>query len=242
MAGPGPIVADLRAESDDLDALVAPLPPQRWAEPTPAPGWTIAHQIGHLLWTDRVALTAVTDEAGFADVLTQAAADPAGFVDAGAEELAARPPGELLDDWRMTRGRLHDALLTVADGRKLPWFGPPMSAASMATARLMETWAHGLDVADALGISRPATNRLRSIAHLGVRTRDYAFFVNNLTPRPSLSGSSCAALTETPGLGGRPMPPSASPDPPKISVSWSPSGGRWPPSTSPRKGRTRSGG
>lgn len=182
MAGPGPIVADLRAESDDLDALVAPLPPQRWAEPTPAPGWTIAHQIGHLLWTDRVALTAVTDEAGFADVLTQAAADPAGFVDAGAEELAARPPGELLDDWRMTRGRLHDALLTVADGRKLPWFGPPMSAASMATARLMETWAHGLDVADALGISRPATNRLRSIAHLGVRTRDYAFFVNNLTP------------------------------------------------------------
>ena len=50
----------------------------------------------------------------------------------------------------------------------------------MATARLMETWAHGLDVADALGIKRPATDRLRSIAHLGVRTRDYAFFVNNL--------------------------------------------------------------
>lgn len=57
-----------------------------------------------------------------------------------------------------------------------------MSAASMATARLMETWAHGLDVADALGVTRPATDRLRSIAHLGVRTRDYAFAVNNLTP------------------------------------------------------------
>ncbi|MGO9154373.1 maleylpyruvate isomerase N-terminal domain-containing protein, partial [Mycobacterium sp.] len=49
MAGPGPIVADLRAESDDLDALVASLPADRWADPTPAPGWTIAHQIGHLL-------------------------------------------------------------------------------------------------------------------------------------------------------------------------------------------------
>jgi uncharacterized protein (TIGR03084 family) len=68
----------------------------------------------------------------------------------------------------------------VTDGRKLPWFGPPMSAASMATARLMETWAHGLDVADALGVSRPATARLRSIAHIGVRTRDYAFAVNGL--------------------------------------------------------------
>ena len=182
MAGPGPIVADLRAESDDLDALVAPLPAHRWAEPTPAAGWTIAHQIGHLLWTDRVALTAVTDEAGFAAALEAAQADPIGFVDSAADELAAVAPAELLTDWRVTRRRLHEALLTVPDGRKLPWFGPPMSAASMATARLMETWAHGLDVADALGVKRPATERLRSIAHIGVRTRDNAFAVNNLAP------------------------------------------------------------
>ncbi|OBH77057.1 TIGR03084 family protein [Mycobacterium scrofulaceum] len=184
MAGPESIVADLRAESDDLDALVAPLPAERWADPTPAAGWSIAHQIGHLLWTDRVALTSVTDEAGFAEALKAAAADPAGFVDAGAEELALIPPAELLADWRATRGRLHEQLLMVPAGRKLPWFGPPMSAASMATARLMETWAHGLDVADAFGVKRPATDRLRSIAHLGVRTRDYAFSVNNL-PAPA---------------------------------------------------------
>lgn len=178
MTGAAPMVADLRAESDELDALVAPLPDDRWAAPTPAAGWTIAHQIAHLLWTDRVALTAVTDEAGFADVLNAAAADPTGFVDAGAEEIATTAPAQLLDDWRTTRARLHDALLAVPDGRKLPWFGPPMSAASMATARLMETWAHGLDIADALGVTRPPTARLRSIAHLGVRTRDYAFAVN----------------------------------------------------------------
>ncbi|WP_156764016.1 TIGR03084 family metal-binding protein [Mycobacterium sp. 852002-50816_SCH5313054-b] len=176
------MVADLRAESDDLDALVAPLPSDGWADPTPAPGWTVAHQIGHLLWTDRVALTAVTDEAGFAEVLAAAQADPTGFVDTGAEELAAVAPAELLADWRATRARLHEALLAVPDGRKLPWFGPPMSAASMATARLMETWAHGLDVADALGVKRRATERLRSIAHIGVRTRDYAFIINNLGP------------------------------------------------------------
>ena len=186
MAGPGPIVADLRAESDDLDALVAPLPADRWAEPTPAAGWTIAHQIGHLLWTDRVALTAVTDEAGFAAALEAAQADPIGFVDSAADELATVAPAELLTDWRVTRGRLHEALLTVPGGRKLPWFGPPMSAASMATARLMETWAHGLDVADALGVKRPATERLRSITHIGFRTRDYAFAVNNLAPPTEL--------------------------------------------------------
>src|ERR1700742_128579 len=196
MAGPTPIVADLRAESDVLDALVSALPAQRWTDPTPAPGWTIAHQIGHLLWTDRVALTAVTGETRFAEALQAAAADPAGFVDAGAEELATIPPTELLADWRDTRGRLHEALLEVPDGRKLPWFGPPMSAASMATARLMETWAHGLDIADSLGIKRPATERLRSIAHLGVRTRDYAFVVNNLTAPPE------PFLVELRGPGG----------------------------------------
>jgi uncharacterized protein (TIGR03084 family) len=182
MATAEPMVADLRAESDDLDALVADLPAPRWAEATPAPGWTIAHQIAHLLWTDRVALLAVTDEAGFADVLADAAKDPTGFVDEGAAELAALAPAQLLTDWRTTRGRLHDELLTVPDGRKLPWFGPPMSAASMATARLMETWAHGLDVADALGAKRRPTQRLRSIAHIGVRTRDFAFSINGLTP------------------------------------------------------------
>jgi uncharacterized protein (TIGR03084 family) len=176
------MVADLRAESDDLDAIVADLPADRWDDATPAPGWTIAHQIAHLLWTDRVALTAVTDEAGFAAVLAEAAKDPTGFVDAGAEELALLPPERLLVDWRRTRTSLHDELLTVADGRKLPWFGPPMSAPSMATARLMETWAHGLDVADALGVKRPATARLRSIAYIGVRTRDFAFTVHGLNP------------------------------------------------------------
>jgi uncharacterized protein (TIGR03084 family) len=182
MADLSQIVNYLRAESDELDALVTPLPAARWSDPTPATGWTIAHQIGHLLWTDRGALIAVTDADAFAEVVADAGKDPIGFVNTAADELAAVAPAELLTDWRATRSRLHDALLTVDDGRKLPWFGPPMSAASMATARLMETWAHGLDVADALGVSRPATARLRSIAHIGVRTRDFAFVINGLAP------------------------------------------------------------
>lgn len=182
MTGAEQIVDDLRAESDALDALVAPLSAEQWSQPTPAAGWTIAHQIAHLLWTDRVALTSITDEAEFGRLLTTAMADPAGFVDRAAEELAATPPPQLLADWRTTRAELHAALRTVPAGRKLLWFGPPMSAMSMATARLMETWAHGLDVADALGVRVPPSPRLRSIAHLGVRTRDFAFTVHGLTP------------------------------------------------------------
>jgi uncharacterized protein (TIGR03084 family) len=184
MAGAESIVAELRAESDQLDALVAALPEQGWRTATPAPGWTIAHQIAHLHWTDRVAVVAVTDEAGFAELLTLAAKNPGGFVDEGAEELAVTPPTDLLAEWRRTRTRLHEELLRVESGRKLPWFGPPMSAASMATARLMETWAHGLDVADALGVKRSTSPGLKSIAHIGVRTRDFAFAVNGL-PAPA---------------------------------------------------------
>jgi uncharacterized protein (TIGR03084 family) len=184
MAGAHAVVADLRAECEALDDLVAALPARAWRTATPAPGWTVAHQIAHLLWTDRVAVVAVTDEAGFAKVLAKAAEKPAGFVDDGAEELAVTPPTELLAQWRHERAVLHDELLHVQDGRKLPWFGPPMSAASMATARLMETWAHGLDVADALGVKSPATVRLKSIAHIGVRTRDFAFAINGLPAPP----------------------------------------------------------
>ena len=86
------VIADLRAESDDLDRLVADLPASEWATPTPAEGWTIAHQIAHLLWTDRVALTSITDEPGFGEVLATAAQNPTGFVDRAAEELAELPP------------------------------------------------------------------------------------------------------------------------------------------------------
>ena len=182
MSAVSTIVDDLQAESDALDDLVADLAPQQWTTPTPAPRWTIAHQIAHLLWTDRVSVLSITDESAFQELLAEAQAKIATFVDDAADELAALPPDELLAEWRSTRAALHAALREVPDGRKLMWFGPPMSATSMATARMMETWAHGLDVADALGAPPSSTARLKSIAHLGVRTRDYAYLVNGQTP------------------------------------------------------------
>ncbi|WP_433857777.1 TIGR03084 family metal-binding protein [Streptomyces kronopolitis] len=182
MSDPGAVLADLTAESEELDALVAELPAGRWADPTPAEGWTIAHQIAHLAWTDRQALLSATDPDGFARAAQEAFTAPLTFVDEAAEAGARTPPALLLDDWRAGRARLLTALAERPAGEKLPWYGPPMSVASMATARLMETWAHGQDVADALGVTREPTARLRHIARIGVRTRDFAYATHQLAP------------------------------------------------------------
>jgi uncharacterized protein (TIGR03084 family) len=176
------VLDDLRVEGDELDGLVAGLPDQDWARPTPAEGWTVAHQISHLAWTDRLTLLAATDREGFEAAVRQATSDPAGYVEAGAAEGAGEQPAELLQRWRAGRRSLSDALAAVPPGTKLPWFVAPMSATSMATARLMETWAHGLDVADALGVRVEPTARLRHVAHIGVRARDFAFRVNGRQP------------------------------------------------------------
>ena len=176
------LVADLSAETDVVDQMVAHLDENGWATPTPADGWAVKEQIAHLSWTDAQAIAAATDRAEFDRTLVKAWEDPEGFVDVAAREGARKPSAQLLDDWRQGRRALADALLAVPAGQKLPWFGPPMSAASMATARLMEVWAHGLDVADALGVVNKPTARLKSIAHLGVRTRNFAYQVNNQTP------------------------------------------------------------
>ncbi|PWI16307.1 TIGR03084 family protein [Streptomyces sp. Act143] len=182
MADPTPVFEDLRVESEELDRLVAELSPERWDTPTPAPRWTVAHQIAHLAWTDHSALLAVTDPDAFQGLVEAALKAPGTFVDEGAEEGAALPPGELLARWRKGRAALGTALRAAPPGTRFPWYGPPMSAASMATGRLMETWAHGQDVADALGVVRPPTDRLRHVVRIGVRARDFAFGAHGLTP------------------------------------------------------------
>jgi uncharacterized protein (TIGR03084 family) len=175
------VLSDLTAEGAWLDAVVAGLDEPGWRRPTPAPGWTIAHQIAHLSWGDERARLSATDPAGFAATSERLLAGEWSVDDAAAEG-AAVPPADLLRQWRAGRAELVAALAAVPPGTRLPWFGPPMSAASMATARLMETWAHGDDVAQALEVPHPATDGLRHIAHLAVRTRDFAFTLHGLTP------------------------------------------------------------
>ncbi|MFE5907601.1 TIGR03084 family metal-binding protein [Streptomyces wedmorensis] len=178
------VLDDLRGESEELDVMVGGLSEEQWGAATPAPGWTIAHQIAHLAWTDRAALLAATDAEAFAVEAGKAMAAPERFVDEGAEEGAKLPPAELLARWREGREALQEALRAVEPGARFPWYGPPMSAPAMATARLMETWAHGQDVADALGVVRAPTARLRHVAWIGVRARDYAYLVRGV-PAPA---------------------------------------------------------
>jgi uncharacterized protein (TIGR03084 family) len=182
MTGLGIVLADLRAEADDLDRVVAGLDHDAWATPTPAPGWTVSHQIAHLEWSDERALLAVTDKAAFADEMGRARSSPDRYADDGARRGARRAPGELLARWRERRSALAAALAEVPAGTRLPWFGPPMGAGSMAAARLMEIWAHGQDVVDALGVHREPTARLWHIARFGAQTRDFAFRTRRLAP------------------------------------------------------------
>ncbi|MBY6368514.1 TIGR03084 family metal-binding protein [Rhodococcoides corynebacterioides] len=191
MADTAAVLADLRAEGDALDDLLADVDEAGWRTPTPATGWTVAHQIAHLHWTDHVAALTAAGSAGDRDaaaafdaVLADGLADPAGFVDAAAETLAGEQPSTLLARWRLGRSQLLSVLPGVPAGTRIRWFGPPMSATSMATARLMETWAHGQDVVDALGVHREPTARLRHVAHLGVRTREFAYALRD-RPAPT---------------------------------------------------------
>ncbi|TFV73755.1 TIGR03084 family protein [Blastococcus sp. CT_GayMR20] len=182
MADRAALLDDLAAEGDALDAVVAELEDTAWLAPTPAEGWTVAFQIAHLHWTDQQALLAATDPEAFAAALAAAGDALATHVDDAAREGAATGPEQLVERWRAGRAALSEALAAVPDGARIPWFGPPMAAASMATARLMETWAHGMDVTDALGLPPTVSARLRHVAHLGIRTRDFAFAQHGLTP------------------------------------------------------------
>ncbi|RSM46626.1 TIGR03084 family protein [Amycolatopsis balhimycina DSM 5908] len=182
MADLGVILGDLDAETRTIDDVVADLPASGWARETPAAGWTIAHQIAHLAWTDRKALIAAAHPEDWQAEIEELLKAGETHVDDGAAAGARRPPREILEDWRSGRAALAEALAAVPDGRKLPWYGPPMSAASMATARMMETWAHGQDIVDTLGLTREPTARLWHIARFGVRTRDFAYKVHSLAP------------------------------------------------------------
>jgi uncharacterized protein (TIGR03084 family) len=174
------VLADLAAEGDALEALVAPLDDAGWRTPTPAEGWDVAHQVAHLAWTDETAVKAATDKEAWDATVLEALADPDGFVDTQAARGADADPADLLERWRTARRALATTLAEYPAGQKLPWYGPPMSATSMATARFMETWAHGLDIAEALGVAPAPTDRIRHVVHLGVRTRDFAFSVHQL--------------------------------------------------------------
>jgi uncharacterized protein (TIGR03084 family) len=178
------ILDDLVDESQSLSDVLAPLAPQQWDLPTPAAGWAIRDQVSHLAYFDQTAALAVTDEPQFRASAEAAMARATDFADALAADFRRMPSEELFAWFKAARSNLVTTFRGCDPASRVPWYGLPMSAASSATARLMETWAHGRDVTDALGISRQPTARLRHIAHLGVRTLPFSFTVRGL-PAPA---------------------------------------------------------
>jgi uncharacterized protein (TIGR03084 family) len=176
------VLADLAIEGDELDRLVAGLDTGQWRLATPAPGWTIANQISHLTSSDLLAALAATDAEAFGARRDELIGDFNEAIGADATEFASDPPERLLSRWRDARSGLQDALAAVPAGQRVPWIMAPVSPATLATTRLMELFGHGQDIADALGVRRPVTDRIVHVARLGVRTRDYTFVARGLTP------------------------------------------------------------
>lgn len=173
------VTQDLVAEQDALDEIVAHGQDDAWLQPTPSIGWTVADQIGHLTYFDHAAAIAITDPGTFSTMVTDlfgAISDGStSFDDVTLGEFRAMTPAVLLNEWRSARHLLARAATTLADHTRVDWYGPSMGARSFLTARLMEVWAHGQDIVDALGAERIATDRLRHIAQLGFITRQWSY-------------------------------------------------------------------
>ncbi len=169
------LLGDLVAEEAELAAVLAPLDAAEWDRATPAAGWQVRDQVAHLAMGEDLATLAATDERGFANRLAELMNDLE-RVDADQQaEARASEPAELLAWWTGSAAATVRAVSEGPEGERIGWITGPMSVASFITARLMETWAHGQDIVDALDLARPPTARLRHIADLGVRTRGFSF-------------------------------------------------------------------
>ncbi len=162
------LLTDLRAEYATLDALVEAHDEWQWREPTPADGWSVADTIEHLWVSECAATASVRDDR-----------DP---LSGGHETHETLGRDELLAAWRAAREATLAAFADLDDRDRVPWGGRRMAARSLATARLMETWAHGLDCFTAFDVPAVDTPRLRHVAWLGWKTLPHAFAVAAVVP------------------------------------------------------------
>jgi uncharacterized protein (TIGR03084 family) len=171
------LLDDLAAEHQALGTVLARLTDAQWDLPTHAPGWLVRDQVAHLAHFDERARLAITDVDAFrADVTaTRAGGGVAGYEARYLARGRALAPPALGEWWREAAHKLVFWARTVDPRARLPWYGPEMSALSFMTARLMETWSHGLDVVDVVDLPRPDTDRLRHVVFLGMRTRGFSY-------------------------------------------------------------------
>ncbi|MER7898984.1 TIGR03084 family metal-binding protein [Streptomyces sp. NPDC096046] len=176
------VLKDLAADIDDVVRLVEPLDDEAWSTPTPAPGWTIADQIAHLTFIFTLARNAAAAPERFKAMTAAAARDFNGAVNAALAQFNAFPPGELLARFRAEGEASVEALSSVPEDQVVPWLVRPLPPAVLACAGIMEVFAHGQDIADALAVRREPTDRIRHLAQFAFLTRDFGYEARGLTP------------------------------------------------------------
>jgi uncharacterized protein (TIGR03084 family) len=185
------LVGDLAAEADALDGLLATLSDGAWLTATPAEGWDIRDSVAHIAIGDELALECVVENRvpklmreGLESILEGDAAAKAFELKMMGRGRQMRA-GDVHRWWRTGNEALCKALAGVDPQARLPWGPNRMSATSFTTARVMETWAHGLDCFDAAGVTPVDTDRLHHVADISVRALPYAFMINGLeSPGP----------------------------------------------------------
>ena len=179
------VIADLVADAEDVDRMVTGLAESQWTLPTPAEGWTVAHQVGHLAFVFKIAGLAAGNPEAFT-ALTQRIGTGFGAFDkavnAALEEYLVLSREALLARWRAERDAGVAALAAVPDGTLVPWLVRPIPASVLCAAGMTEMFAHGQDIADALGVERQYTDRIKRIVGFVVHTWEFGYQSNDLTP------------------------------------------------------------
>lgn len=178
---------DLQAEQASLDGIVSSLTAEQWGLDSASEGWTVADQLAHLAYFDLAAANAIADPDSFIaqrDELMAAAgaADPADMDQLTLGPFRELTPDELLKRWRSNRQILSIAAAGLGEDDRIQWYGPSMGSKSFLTARMMEAWAHGQDITDAVGADREPTDRLIHVARLGYITRGWSYAVRSMEP------------------------------------------------------------
>jgi uncharacterized protein (TIGR03084 family) len=174
------IFDDLEAEQQRLEGILWGLDDRQWTAPSGADGWTVSDVVLHLAQSEEAVVASAT---GASAGMWPASGAP---VDAVADQLVQAErgePGQIFERWRTARRGAVAALRAADAGKPLPWVVGSIKPATLATTRLAEHWAHGLDITEPLGIALPDTDRLNHIAWLAHRTLPYAFTVAGQQPR-----------------------------------------------------------
>ena len=173
--------ADLTAESSTLLAVLDLLDESGWSTPTGCAPWTVKDQVAHLAWNDDATIRALTAPAAFVNTRPTTPEGIQQMVDQVIVDNQTMRGADLLSWFRDARQRLLDAVVGLDPKMRMPWYGPDMSVASKLTARLMETWAHGYDVFEAIGLSNPRTDRVRHVVFLGLQAIPNTFITRGRT-------------------------------------------------------------